>query len=89
MRKLCVAALSCTVLASAGLLSPGLTASAWADDYIEYPADLHGYPFQRSYLTGRAICIPPYRRPFPVRIYTTPPQPPYYNAPPYAVITGD
>lgn len=60
--------------------------SANAQDYPEYPAPTPLYPFQRSVLTGRAVFIPPYRRPFPVRVYTTPPRPPYYNVPPYAVI---
>lgn len=63
-----------------------LGAPAFAQGYPEYPAPTPFYPFQRSTLTGRAVIIPPYRRPFPVRIYTTPPKPPYYNVPPYAVI---
>lgn len=61
-------------------------APACAQQYNEYPAPTPGYPFQRSVLTGRAVVIPPYPRLFPVRVYTTPPQPPYYNVPPYAVI---
>lgn len=60
---------------------------ATADDYKEYPAPTPFYPFQRSVLTGHAVVIPPYRRPFPIRVYTTPPQQPYYNVPPYAVIS--
>ena len=60
---------------------------AIAADYIEFPAPTPGYPFRRSTLTGQAVIIPPYRRPFPIRVYTTPPRPPYYNVPPYAVIS--
>lgn len=59
---------------------------AYAQQYLEYPAPTPGYPFQRSTLTDRAVVIPPYDRPFPVRIYTTPPKPPYYNVPPYGVV---
>ncbi len=59
---------------------------ALADDYKEYPGPTPFYPFQRSFLTGHAVVIPPYHRRFPIRVYTTPPQPPYYNVPPYAVI---
>ncbi len=59
---------------------------ALAQDYPGYPAPTPGYPFQRSFLTGRAVLIPPYRHPFPVRVYTTPPTQPYYNVPPYAVV---
>ena len=64
----------------------GCVTPACAQQYLEYPAPTPGYPYQRSELTGRAIVIPPYDRPFAVRIYTTPPQSPYYNVPPYAVI---
>ena len=60
---------------------------ALAEDFHEFPAPTPGYPFQRSTLTGRAVIIPPYRRPFPIRVYTTPPQQPFYNVPPYAVIS--
>lgn len=61
-------------------------APAYAQQGLEYPAPIPGFPFQRSVLTGRAVVIPPYDRPFPVRVYSTPPQPPYYNVPPYAVV---
>ncbi len=61
-------------------------APAYAQQDLEYSAPTPGYPFQRSVLTGRAVIIPPYDRPFPVRVYSTPPQPPYYNVPPYAVV---
>lgn len=67
-------------------LALGCIAPAAAQHYIEFPAPTPGYPFQRSVLTGRAVVIPPYDRAFPVRVYTTPPQPPYYNVPPYAVV---
>ena len=73
--------LSAFVVLAAGTL-PGL-----AEQYQEYPAPMPFYPFQRSALTGRFVFIPPYSRPFPVRVYTTPPQPPFYNVPPYAVIS--
>lgn len=69
------------------MLASGCIAPAFAQNYIEYPAPTPGYPFQRSVLTGRAVVIPPYDRPFPVRVYHTPPRPPYYNVPPYAVVT--
>lgn len=59
---------------------------ASASEYGQYPAPTAFYPFQRSYLIGEAVFIPPYRRPFPIRVYTTPPQQPYYNVPPYAVV---
>ena len=59
---------------------------AHANPYTEYPAPTPYYPFQRSFLTGQLVAIPPYNRPFVVRVYTTPPQQPYYNVPPYAVI---
>ena len=68
-------------------LMAGCVAPATAQDYLEYPAPTPGYPFQRSVLTGRAVVIPPYERPFPVRVYTTPPRQPYYNVPPYAVVS--
>ena len=72
-----------TMLATA--IGASLAGSAMAQGYTEYPAPTPGYPFQRSFLTGQAVVIPPYDRPFPVRVYTTPPSPPYYNVPPYAV----
>ena len=64
----------------------GLTCPASAQQHAEYPAPTPGYPFQRSFLTGRVVVVPPYRQPFPVRVYTTPPTQPYYNVPPYAVV---
>lgn len=73
--------------ALAGLFT--LAAGGWsakAESYLEYPAPTPYYPFQRSFLTGEAVAIPPYPYPFPVRVYTTPSQQPYYNVPPYAVI---
>lgn len=69
----------------ASLICSTLAVPCMAQDYGEYPAPTPFYPFQRSYLTGHAICIPPYRRPFPIHVYTTPQQEPYYNVPPYAV----
>lgn len=72
-----IAASVCCLVTSGGAL---------AQTYTEYPAPTPFYPFQRSYLRGDAVVIPPYRYPFPVRVYTTPPRSPYYNVPPYAVI---
>ncbi len=72
---------------AAAALAVLVAAPALAGDYIEFPAPTPHYPFRRSTLTGRAVVIPPYRTPFPIRVYTTPPQPPYYNVPPYAVIS--
>ena len=68
-------------------LTVSCAAQAAAQQYLEIPAPTPGYPFQRSVLTGRAVVIPPYDRPFPVRVYTTPPRSPYYNVPPYAVVS--
>lgn len=70
-----------SILAISALVGPAL-----AEEYIEYPAPTPFYPFQRSTLTGEAVLIPPYDRPFPIRVYTTPQQQPYYNVPPYAVV---
>ena len=75
--------LAVSILAAMGVL----LGQADAQTYPEYPAPTPGYPFQRSFLTGRAVIIPPYRYPFPVRVYTTPPTQPYYNVPPYAVVS--
>ena len=63
-----------------------LAGSALAQAYNEFPAPIPHYPFNRSFRTGQVVGIPPYRHPFVVRVYTTPPQQPYYNVPPYAVI---
>ncbi len=63
-----------------------MAGQAAAQDYPQVPAPALGYPFQQSFLTGQAVVIPPYRRLFPVRVYTTPPTQPYYNVPPYPVI---
>ena len=68
-------------------LAVGCVVPAAAQQYLEYPAPTPGYPFGRSALTGRAVVVPPYDRPFPVRVYSTPPQQPYYNVPPYAVVS--
>ena len=64
-----------------------LVAPALAEDNVEFPAPTPYYPFQRSVLTKRKVHVLPYARPFRVRIYTTPQQPPYYNVPPYRVIS--
>ncbi len=70
----------------AAVVIGALPASASADSYIEYPAP-EAYPLQRSTLTPEAVVIPPYDQAFRVRVYTTPPRQPFYNLPPYAVIT--
>ncbi len=77
MRSLCLG-----LVVAATLVPPAL-----AEENIEFPAPTPYYPFQRSILTRRRVHIPPYAHPFRVRIYTTPQQQPYYNVPPYRVIT--
>lgn len=62
------------------------TTSVFAQQYTAFPGQPLCYPFPRSVLTGRAVAIAPYERLFPVRVYTTPPQQPLYNVPPYAVV---
>ena len=57
----------------------------WAEGYIAFPAPVP-LPLPHSQATGPLVAIPPYRHAFVVRTYTTPPQQPYYNVPPYAVI---
>ena len=74
-----------TLFVSAALLASA--APVAAQEYGEYPAPTPGYPFQRSTLTDKKVFVPPYRRPFRVRVYTAPPLQPYYNVPPYAVIS--
>ena len=73
-----------TVLAATAM-SVMTVLPAFAQNYTQFPAP-YPYPFQRSYASGRFVVVPPYRRPFVVRTYTTPPQQPYYNVPPYSVI---
>ena len=74
------------MILAAAVMTVGAAFPALASDYLEYPAPIPHYPFRRSYRTGQLVAIPPYRVPFVVRVYTTPPQPPYYNVPPYAVV---
>lgn len=76
MKAICTAAFLCL----------GLTVPALANDYIEFPVEAQAQAIRRSYPTRQAVIIPPYRHVFPVRVYTTPPQPPYYNVPPYSVV---
>lgn len=71
----------------AGAICTACAGSAAAEQYLEYPGPTPFYPFQRSTLTGAAVFIPPYHRPFPIRFYTTPQQQPYSNVPPYSVIS--
>ena len=61
------------------------TAPALAENYISYPAPVP-LPLPHSVPTGPLVAIPPYDHPFVVRTYTTPPEQPFYNAPPYAVV---
>jgi hypothetical protein len=76
------------VAASVALLGmPAFAPSVWADENIEYPSVRPNHPFQRSFRTGRFVLIPPYRHAFPIRVFSTPQQPPYYNVPPYEVIS--
>ena len=70
----------------AGLLVAASPAAAAAGSYGEFPAP-QDYPFRRSILTRPRVLIRSYEQAFRVRIYTTPPQQPFYNVPPYAVIT--
>ena len=77
MKSLCLG-----LFAAAALVAPAL-----AEDNIEYPAPTPYYPFQRSILKRRVVIIPPYAHRFHVRVYTTPQQQPYYNVPPYAVVS--
>jgi hypothetical protein len=61
------------------------TIPACAEDYGQYPAPLPYARAPRSFLTGQYVVVPPYG-PLPVRVYTTPPNGPFYNVPPYRVI---
>lgn len=61
--------------------------TAQAQNYTQFPSPVLNQNVQHSWLTGRTICIPPYERPFPVRVYSTPQMPPYYNVPPYWVVS--
>ena len=63
------------------------TAPASAQSDREFPAPTPFYPFSRSVPTERSVFIPPYHRPFTVRVYTTPAQQPFYNVPPYSVVS--
>ena len=64
-----------------------LAIPAFADPDIEYPAGRPNISIHRSTRTGRVVVIPPYRHLFQVRVFTTPQRDPYYNVPPYAVIS--
>ena len=77
MKTLCLG-----FLAAAALVAPAIA----ADNY-QYPAPTPHYPFQRSFLKRRVVIVPPYAHPFRIRVYTTPQQQPYYNVPPYPVIS--
>ena len=75
MKQLCLGLVTVCALAA-----PALAES------IEYPAYVP-YPFQRAHRTRHLVRLVPYERPFLVRSFTTPQQPPYYNVPPYKVIS--
>ena len=75
MKKLCLG-----LVATVALVAPALAES------IEYPAYVP-YPFQRAHRTRHYVRLVPYERPFVVRRFTTPQQPPYYNVPAYRVIS--
>ena len=67
------------------LVGAAVATPACAEDYGQYPAPTPYGVFPQSVLTGQVAFVPPYG-PLPVRIYTTPPQGPFYNVPPYKVI---
>lgn len=73
-------------LLAAGILPGAADAASQYGTYSEYPAP-EAYPFRHSTLAPQLVTIPPYDQPFRVRVYTTPPRQPFYNVPPYAVIT--
>ena len=75
MRNIVIAIVAATAVA----------APACAEDYGQYPAPIPYAPLPQSYLTGDVVIVPPYG-PLPVRFYTTPPNGPFYNVPPYRVI---
>ena len=68
------------MLAAVGLATPSYA-------YEQYPAPSPFYPFRRSVLTSRLVTIPPYPDAFRVRVYNTPPRQPYYNVPPFPVVS--
>ncbi|WP_158808219.1 hypothetical protein [Beijerinckia sp. L45] len=68
------------ILATAAVAAP-----ACAEDYGQYPAPVPFASLPQSRLTGDVVIMPPYG-PLPVRVYTTPPNAPFYNVPPYRVI---
>jgi hypothetical protein len=67
------------------LAGSAFATAAAAQDYAQYPAPSLQDPLPQSYLTGAYAIVPPYG-PLPIRVYTTPPNGPYYNVPPYRVI---
>jgi hypothetical protein len=75
MRTLLIAALAGTVIA----------VPAHAEDYGQYPAPVPFAPLPQSTLTRDLVIVPPYG-PLPIRVYTTPPNGPFYNVPPYRVL---
>lgn len=67
------------------LVGAAAAVPAYAEDYGQYQAPVTFAAFPQSYLSGEQVILPPYG-PLPVRIYTTPPNGPFYNVPPYRVI---
>lgn len=81
---------SFAALTVSSLVAISASAPAFAQDggqNIEYPVDRPNIAIKRSYLTDQVVVIPPYRHLFRVRVFTTPQRDPYYNVPPYAVIS--
>lgn len=70
----------------AALLAVSVSTPVLADT-IEFPVDRPNIAIKRSFLTGETVVIPPYDHLFRVRVFTTPQRDPYYNVPPYAVIS--
>ncbi len=66
-------------------LFAGLT-EAQAEE-VYFPPDPPNLFIPRAYPTGIVVLVPPYRHAFQVRIFTTPQRSPYYNVPPYPVLS--
>jgi hypothetical protein len=69
----------------ATLAGAACSVPAFAEDYGQYPAPIPFATLPQSYPTGDVVIVPPYG-PLPIRVYTTPPNGPFYNVPPYRVI---
>ena len=73
-------------LCAAALIAATCCGTAQAGGYGEYIAPVPGRLFPHGRLTGAYAFVPPYG-PLPIRVYDTPQQGPYYNVPPYPVVT--